>query len=347
MYSVGTARGFQIRSRVNRGAQQVTVHPAQNKPAARPVILFVLGMGRSGSSALTRVLSLCGAALPVGMVGADSGNPRGYWEPRAAILLNRGILDRHGSAWWDPTLRLQEEGEFDARERAACIADISAYLAKLPAAPLVVIKDLNIGVLSSMWFEAARLTGFDIATVITVRHPREVNGSLATAVRASPELSSALWLKGNLLAERNTRDVPRVVVEYANLLEDWRKEITRMSAALDINLDSRDERAVEEFLAPDLRRNRESAPVADRFGTDWISTVYRTMQAAARDEPWDTSTLDRVFEEYRASEHDFRKALDGSRGYFDSGLNKLLRPSIVKPILELRAIAHRRKGTWA
>lgn len=46
----------------------------------RPVALFVLGMGRSGTSALTRVLSLCGATLPVGMMGADEGNRRGYLE---------------------------------------------------------------------------------------------------------------------------------------------------------------------------------------------------------------------------------------------------------------------------
>jgi hypothetical protein len=65
---------------------------------SRPVLLFVLGMGRSGTSALTRVLSLCGAALPPGMLGADAGNPRGYWEPRAALGINERFLYRHGSS---------------------------------------------------------------------------------------------------------------------------------------------------------------------------------------------------------------------------------------------------------
>ena len=40
---------------------------AQTGTAARPVALFVLGMARSGTSALTRVLSLCGGTLPAGM----------------------------------------------------------------------------------------------------------------------------------------------------------------------------------------------------------------------------------------------------------------------------------------
>ncbi len=48
----------------------------QTGTAARPVILFVLGMGRSGTSALTRVLSLCGGTLPAKLVGANAGNPR-------------------------------------------------------------------------------------------------------------------------------------------------------------------------------------------------------------------------------------------------------------------------------
>jgi len=87
-----------------------------------------------------------------------------------------------------------------------------------------VIKDPRITVLSGVWFEATRLAGFDIAAVIAVRHPQEVIASLAARSGASPELSSALWLKYNLLAERHTRALPRLFVEYPNLLDNWRRE---------------------------------------------------------------------------------------------------------------------------
>ena len=73
---------------------------------------------------------------------------------------------------------MQEEGAFDPDQNAACIAGIQEFLATLPPAPLVVIKDLNITALSGLWFEAARLAGFDIVAVIAVRHPQEVSGSL-------------------------------------------------------------------------------------------------------------------------------------------------------------------------
>jgi hypothetical protein len=313
--------------------------------------LFVLGFGRSGTSALARVLSLCGAALPPGLLGATADNPRGYWEPRAAIHLDEVILRRHGSSGYDLSLRAQEEGAFDVAENAAFVDKIRKYLVTLPAAPVVVIKEPKMTALSGLWFEAARLAGFDVATVIAVRHPQEVIASLAKRagrqnyVRDSPELTCAWWLKYTLLAERDTRGVPRVFVEYANLLEDWRREVKRISVALGVDLNTRDERAIDEFLTTDLRHHRDLGPVTEPFGADWIAAVYDALSAAARDEPWDESELDRVYQAYRASERGFRTAFDDHQRY--RKLNRLMPPVLVKLSLEALALAHRRRGTWA
>lgn len=320
---------------------------ARPETAVRPVALFVLGMARSGTSALTRVLSLCGSTLPAGMCGADGNNPRGYWEPRAAIMLNETILRRHDSNWYDPTLRLQEECAFGAEEKAACIAEIAAYLGTLPAAPLVVIKEPRITALSCLWFEAARQVGFDLAAVIAVRHPQEVVASAAKYVDTSPELSSALWLKYNLLAERHTRGMPRVFVDYGNLLEDWHREVKRIAAALEIDLDTADESAIAEFLTAELRRQRYVGPVADHFGADWISAVYEALRGAAQDYPLHVATLDRVFESYQAGERDFRVAFTDFHVRTNSMLRRVFRPFIVKWILEVAAMLHRRRGAWA
>jgi len=325
----------------------VVVSPAADRAGAegRPVMLFVLGMGRSGTSALTRVVSLCGATLPPGMLGADEGNPRGYWEPRAALQLNEKFLYRHGSSYFDPTLRLQAEGALGDEETADFIARIRAYFQTLPAAPVVVIKVLHISVLAGMWFEAARQAGFDVAAVIAVRDPQEVVASLSKFMKASPQLSSGLWLKYNLLAERDTRRLPRVFVDYANFLDDWRREMKRISGALPIDLGAVDEGAVEEFLDHGLRRQRECGPVSEPFGTDWLSVSYEALRAAARDEPWDASVLDRVFEEYRATEHGFRTALDDFHGHF--GLPYRISRKFMGPLFEAVALAHGRRGTWA
>ncbi len=311
---------------------------------ARPVALFVVGYARSGTSALTRVLSLCGATLPPRLFGAVKKHPAGYWEPRAAHYLNGPFLRRHGSAGFDLTLRLQAEGAFDAVEEEACTAKIRAYLTALPAAPVVVIKDPKITVLSGMWFEAARQAGFDPMAVIAVRHPHEAIESTTAAAGTSPEFGGALWLKYSLLAERDTRGLPRVFVEYANLMNDWRHEIKRIATALAIDLDTRDELAIDEFLAPALRHHRHSGPVIDLLGADWISATYEALSAAARDNPCDQSALDRIFETYRASEQGFRTAFEDFHRLHR--LWRLVPISMVKLLLETNAIVRRRDATW-
>ncbi|MGV0715198.1 sulfotransferase family protein [Mycolicibacterium sp. XJ662] len=312
---------------------------------ARPVLVFVLGVARSGTSALARVLSLCGGALPSALVGAMPDNPLGHWEPRAANVINEKILRRMGSSGFDPTMRAQEEGVLDAAAEAACVEEIRTFLSTLPDAPFVVIKDPRVSLLTGMWFEAARRAGFDIVAVNAVRHPQEVVASVAQRSEVPAELSSALWLKVNLLTEAHTRDVPRVFVEYVNLLEDWRREMKRVSSALGINLETRDEGAIAEFLKPGLRHERHQGPVMDLFGEDWISATYELLRAAARDEPWDQSSLDRIFDAYRVNERDFRAVFDGYQRI--EKVNRYFRPSVMKMIYEVRAIANRRRGTWA
>lgn len=276
-----------------------------------------------------------------------SDNPRGFFEPREVIQLNQAILREQGDSGYDLTLRRRA----DDAKKADWIARIRAYLATLPAAPIVVIKEPKLTAVSDLWFEAADLAGFDVATVIAVRHPQEVIGSLGKRargqryVRSSPELVSAWWLKYTLLAEGNTRGVPRVFVEYTNLLADWRREVKRISTALAIHLEAQDQSVIDAFLTPELRHHEHRGPVTEPFGTDWISAVYEALSAAARDEAWDELELDRVAEAYGACERGFRMAFDDYQRY--RRLNRFMPPFVVKMGLEALAIAHRRKGTWA
>ncbi len=85
--------------------------------------------------------------------------------------------------------------------------------------------------------------------------------------------------------------------------------------------------------------------MADLFGADWISSTYESLRAAARDEPWDPSSLDRILDAYRLTEGDFRAVFEGYQHI--EKVNRYFRPSVMKMIYEVRAIANRRRGTWA
>lgn len=305
----------------------------------RPTVVFVLGMFRSGTSALTRVLSLSGATLPPAMMGAGPGNPRGFWEPRRAVFLNDKILRAHDSSSLDPRIR---SVEFDRRDAAAVLD----YVAELPEAPVVVIKDLQITVLSELWFAAAAAAGINVAAVLCVRHPQEVIDSAnKVSLRPQSMLSAALWLKYTLLAEQRTRHLPRAVVDYGNLLADWRRELRRVSAILPVDLDP-DVAAVEDFLRPGERHQVcAAAECPAPFGMGWPGIVYEQLRCAARDEHYDAAMLDRVYRQYRCLVNGFGCVFDS----FDKA--EAIHRAIPRPLarlwVEAHALAHGRRGTWA
>jgi hypothetical protein len=246
-------------------------------------------------------------------MGPDEGNPKGRFEPMEAVHFNDAFLYRQGATWWEPTLRLQGEIAFDDQEREVFTEQIRDFLEACPKEPLLVIKENRVVTLSDFWFEAARRAGFAVKIVIPVRHPEAVAASWATRAGLSYELSSALWIKYNLLAERQSRHFPRVFVEYSELLNDWRKQTTRVAEALSIEWSGPDEAAINAFLTQDLYRNRHSGTPAELFGQPWTGQIYTALSAACHDAPLDFHTMDEIFWAFSACERTFRIAFDEFR----------------------------------
>jgi hypothetical protein len=276
-------------------------------------IIFVLGMGRSGTSAITRVLSLCGARLPEPLLGASESNLTGHWEPIDAININNAFLSRHGVSWYDPTLRLQGEIAFSAEEKETYIEQIRAFIERSHAGSLLVIKEPRIAAVADFWFEASRRASITAKVVIPIRHPDQVAASLAARDGVSAELSNVLWLKYNFLAERSSRKLPRVFVEYLNLLSDWRKEIGRIAQRLAVDLRDADAVAINRFLDPNLHRQRSWSKPSDMLGQTWTSDTYMALSAAARDEPLNLQKIDAMFSAFAACERTFRRSFEEFR----------------------------------
>src|SRR5215510_8210901 len=63
--------------------------------------LAVLGMHRSGTSALTGTLGILGATLPNDLVGSWPSNPKGHFESSRVLELNEQILTALNTYWYD------------------------------------------------------------------------------------------------------------------------------------------------------------------------------------------------------------------------------------------------------
>jgi hypothetical protein len=277
-------------------------------------VIFILGMGRSGTSALARILSLRGCILPAALKEANEANPRGFWEPVDALKLNDEFLFSHEATYFDPTLRLQGELTFTAAETERFIAQISDFFHQCPRGAPLVVKDPRITALFEFWLQAARRAGYGVKVIVAIRNPAEVAASLDAWIQAPAELWYASWLKYNLLAELHSRHLPRVFVEYSSLVSDWRSQFGRITRSLDLNEPGENgATAIDAFLTGDLHRKKSQGSIVEPFGHSWLSDTYAILTGAAADQPLDVAKLDATLRTYRACERAFRLALDASR----------------------------------
>lgn len=112
--------------------------------------IVVLGVHRSGTSALTRVLNLCGAALPKQIMPPAPDNETGFWEPAEIVAIHEELLVSAGSRWDDVLDFPQPWFTSDIAETFKCRI-INILRENFSEAPLFVIKDPRMCRLVPIW----------------------------------------------------------------------------------------------------------------------------------------------------------------------------------------------------
>lgn len=281
---------------------------APAKPAPRRTAYLVLGMHRSGTSAVTQLLALAGADLPANVMPGDEHNAKGYFEPWKIAIFNDERLRAAGSAWDDPfayPFRPLPEAEENAwLDRASDLFDEEFGSLAWP-----LMKDPRATVLLPFWRALLDRRGVDLRCVIPVRHPLAVAGSLSRRDGFPPEKSVLVWSAYMLAAEAYTRDLPRAFVGYDALLADWRTEVSRIEAAHGAPLPKMTQAAgkkVDRFLTPDLRHNADEAGLSALGWAGGIAeAVHEWFVAAARDENPDRAALDEAAAALAARQDEF------------------------------------------
>lgn len=271
-------------------------------------VVLIVGMHRSGSSAVTRMLSLCGGALPIQTLPPNRWNPTGYWEPVRAMEIDEMFLRACGSTWHDPRPHVQTNPP-DAATRA----DFQTLIKELlrdgfePTGPLL-MKEPRATVLLPYWISAATELGHPVKLIHVFRHPADVASSLAERDGMDLDHCLAIWLAYNLTGERDGRTVRRTFVSYDEICDDWRGALRSCREDLDLDLPVDDvaERNVAAFVSRPLRHHRDSSALAwarDQCLVGWASEVYAALLAARRDGVANVARLDEIYAAYVDAEH--------------------------------------------
>lgn len=265
---------------------------------ARRAIL-VLGMHRSGTSALTRILGLRGVALPFRTMPPGPDNETGFWEPIEIVRLHDEILGSAGSAWDDAAAFPEAWFTSDlAMQFKARLADM-LRLDFPDAPPLIAVKDPRLCYLVPLWLSMFRDLGIEPLFIIPVRNPLEIAASLNKRNSLQEEHSLLLWLRHFLAAERNSRNYKRSFIAYDSLLRDWRGTLDKIGQDIEVSFPRQSpvsDAEITRFLSSELRHHTFAD---DDVGTrknvaGWVRTAFSWALRAAERVPVDFDELDGI-----------------------------------------------------
>ena len=228
----------------------------RGNPGTESPGLVVLGMHRSGTSAITGTLRLCGAWVgeEAELTGAGEENPRGFWERRDTRNICDRLLHSAGADWWNIAQFEPENipGDVLAEERTK----LASVVSSLRAHGTWVLKEPRLCLLLPVLRDC--LT--NVICVHVFRNPLEVARSLQTRNGFGVGAGLALWEAYNRSALNASSDLPRVLVSYEALalrpVETIERLLERLGEYAARDLVRPDEDCLRQFVDPSLYRRR-------------------------------------------------------------------------------------------
>ena len=252
-------------------------------------VIAVVGVPRSGTSAITRGLPVLGVSLG-GYVSDEKrkDNEKGFFEDLEINAINLAMLNSVGYRWGNPVSPIVNE---DSRKIMSVFLPIAKDIIarRLSSADIFGFKDPMIAVLLPFWKEILEKTGADVSFVIAYRNPLSVANSLKKTNNLDALVSCYIWLAGMLSSLIYTEGFKRVVVDYDDIMADPGKQLSR--AAFYLNLEFNPESPEfkeykDNFLNASLRHaSFGTADLLDNPGVPpKITELYVLLRQLASDE---------------------------------------------------------------
>jgi hypothetical protein len=177
--------------------------------------VFVIGMDRSGTSAVTGLLRLLGLRTPPedDLVQARDANPKGVWESASLVACNRRVLTAVGSDERFP-LALEPGWENDSRLDLLRQDARQAFRQVFPASPWV-WKDPLLCLTFAFWRSALAVQPI---VVLVNRNPLEIAASALRAWDRPKIYGLALWERYLRQALGQITGLPVLVTNYEELV---------------------------------------------------------------------------------------------------------------------------------
>lgn len=226
-----------------------------------PKALIVLGMHRSGTSAISGLLEQLGVFMGKKLFGPQRGvNEKGFFENAKVVALNEKLFDRLLQSWDDPYALNFKTYEIstltDVQAEANQLLE-SEYLSH----PLWGMKDPRTSLHIKFWQQVFKSHQVEPCYILMLRNPLEVAQSIHKRDQIETEHTLRLWLNYTLSSYLSCHDENLTIVKFDTLISNPKQVLRELTEvfSLDIDQDS------VSFIDQELRHNKTDNKPTDQI----------------------------------------------------------------------------------
>jgi glycosyltransferase involved in cell wall biosynthesis len=249
-------------------------------------LIVVVGMHRSGTSAITRGLQVMGVGLGDKIMPGLEDNVKGFWEDLDFNALNIEMLSVLDSNWHH-LAPIEPDDVNTLRKKGYFLRAVELLRTKVGNSPLFGFKDPRVAKLLPFWKEVFVHCQIDTSYLLATRHPLSVVKSLKKRDGFEAAKSYAMWLGHVITSLSCTVGENRIVVDYDRLMQSPDHEINRIATCFNLTIDAIELQTYKtEFLEQGLRHTvyELNDLLLDEVCPPLVNEIYTALMSVAADE---------------------------------------------------------------
>lgn len=255
---------------------------------------IILGMHRSGTSVLTRIVNLLGATVGDNLMQGNQANPKGYWEHLDIVNIHNVLLAKLGLNWDSISpLPLDWQERDDILLLKQQLKDI--VVRDFNGQHIWCLKDPRMCRLLPLWLKIFQELEVVPYFIIAVRNPQEVASSLEVRNQISMSHSYLLWFRYVLESEYNSRGYKRIFINFDDLIDECDVCLKRIAAFMKVDLSTPCKKKINLFVSDKLKHHIVSeTSFFNKNNPEWIKAYYRECLAVIDGEKNSESEFDQL-----------------------------------------------------
>ncbi|WP_279485866.1 sulfotransferase family protein [Aeromonas veronii] len=274
--------------------------------------VFVLGMHRSGTSAVAGAIATSGICFGQTFIDLQGDvNEKGFWEHAELVAINEALLAELSAHWFDP-FSIYARYAAGWQPSSALFQRMCDFLShpEFGDAALCGLKDPRLSVLLPWWQQALRRVGHDVCYLLMNRQVGQVAHSLQRRDKMGILLGSLLWNEYTFCAEYYTRKSSRCWLDYEALIAEPAVAMAQVVDRLGLSVS-----VTTDFIDPAMQRQQgkpilslclpellvELSQFIETHGMavleqDWQSLWQRSRQMNKTSQLWLSALVEDFFE---------------------------------------------------